>query len=70
MSTRERFVADVEAARLIGVSPQTLRNWRSQRKGPPYSKRGHFVRYYVPDLFRYLEEYRIDPESHIESEVP
>jgi len=59
----------VEAAAFLGVSEQTLHNWRSTKKqgAPPYLKlsdgpRGP-VRYLVSDLHEYMESKRIVPEG-------
>jgi hypothetical protein len=59
----DRYVNDVEAAKILSVSPQSMRNWRHMRKGPPYTKRGRMVRYLVRDLLDFMESGRIDPES-------
>ena len=59
----DRYVSDIEAAQILSASPQTLRNWRHLRKGPPYSKRGRMVRYLVRDLLDFMESGRVDPES-------
>jgi transposase len=60
---------DVEAAKFLGVSKQTLRNWRSKGsgKGPAYVKlspgpRGRVV-YLLEDLQAYRDRCRIDPEA-------
>ena len=50
-----------EAASVLGVAVQTLRNWRHKRKGPAYLKIGKAVRYRMADLEAYLQECRIDP---------
>jgi len=59
----------IEAAAFLGVSPQTLHNWRFIKKqgAPPYLKlsdgpRGP-VRYRVEDLVAYQNSRRIVPES-------
>ena len=62
MEQLERYVNDVEAAKILSSSPQTLRNWRHMRKGPAYSKRGRMVRYRVSDLLEYMATGRIEPE--------
>lgn len=54
---------DVQAAQLLGLSPQTLRNWRTQRKGPPYVKLGRAIRYHLEDLRDYIASRRIVPEA-------
>lgn len=56
-------VNEHEAARLLGVAVQTLRNWRHQRRGPAYCKAGTRVNYLVEDLKSYREKRRIDPEE-------
>lgn len=54
---------DVQAARYLGLSPQTLRNYRScGNKGPAYHKLGSRCVYKISDLEKYLAERRIDPE--------
>jgi hypothetical protein len=59
----DRYVNDVEAAKIISSSPQTLRNWRHLGRGPAYSKRGRMVRYKVQDLIDFMKSGRIDPEA-------
>jgi hypothetical protein len=58
--TMEKFLNDVEAAKFLSVSPQTLRNWRFLGKGPEYYKRGRMVRYSLSDLIAWMDEGRID----------
>ncbi|WP_415713056.1 helix-turn-helix domain-containing protein [Maridesulfovibrio sp.] len=48
-------VDETEAAKLVGVSPNTLRNWRVQKRGPEYSKIGTKVVYEVSKLRKWLE---------------
>jgi hypothetical protein len=65
IDTEERNVmTDVEAGKFIGVAPQTMRNWRCQRRGPAYLLLGRSVRYLKSDLEAYLEKNRIAPESN------
>lgn len=66
MSTRERFVADVEAARLIGIAPQTLLSCRCSGKGPPYPKLGGMVRHKAAQLFDHMDSGCVDRESREE----
>ena len=56
-----------QAAEILGLSVQTLRNWRHLRKGPAYRKlspgpRGRVV-YFPDELQDYLDRCRIDPEA-------
>jgi len=47
---------DAEAAEFIGVQPQTLRDWRhNKRYALPYVKVGRLVRYRRHDLLNWLE---------------
>ena len=61
MEPQDRYVNDVEAAKILSASPQTLRNWRSSGKGPDYSKKGRMVRYSLNSLIRFMESGRITP---------
>lgn len=45
------------AAEYIGVSPKTLLNWRSLRKGPVAVKQGRLLGYRVEDLDAYLQQH-------------
>ena len=53
----ERYLSTADAARFMGFAAGTLANWRSQRRGPPYSKsRGTTgpARYRLADLRRFM----------------
>ena len=39
------FLKEAAAAERLGLSPKTLRNWRSRGEGPPYLLLGSSVRY-------------------------
>ena len=56
-------LTDIEAAKFLGLKPQTMRNWRFQMKGPAYLKMGKRVVYTVEDLKKYQVKKRIDPEA-------
>ena len=58
-----RILSEATAAEYIGVAPGTLRNWRSQRQGPPFLKIGRRRLYAIQDLDRYLAGCREDPEA-------
>lgn len=46
-----------ETAQFLCVSVETLAQWRSQRRGPPYVKlESRLVRYRLRELEAYLEE--------------
>jgi Helix-turn-helix domain len=44
-----------EAARMLGVHPQSLANWRAAGRGPKWCKLGTAVRYSVEALREYYE---------------
>jgi len=48
-----------EVANLTGLSPETLAQWRSQKRGIPYLKVGRAVRYDPADVQAYLEGCRV-----------
>ena len=50
----DRFVADIEAAVLLGLSRGHLRTLRVVGGGPPFIKRGKAVRYRVPVLMDWM----------------
>jgi hypothetical protein len=64
---KEQVVNDVQAARYLGLAPQSLRNMRHYGKGPAYCKLGSRVVYKLSDLEQYLEQRRIDPEARREA---
>jgi len=47
---KPEWLTTAEAARLIGLSPNTLRDYRAKGRGPRYHKRGHAVFYHSSDL--------------------
>jgi excisionase family DNA binding protein len=59
----DRAFTDIQASKVLGLRPQTLRNWRIARKGPPYHKFGRAVRYRLEDLEDWLKSKKICPES-------
>lgn len=51
-----------EVAGLLGVSPQTIYNWRTQRRGPRATRVGGFLRYRSADIEAWLKSHR-DPAA-------
>lgn len=49
-----------EAAKILGVRPNTLERWRSKNKGPRYSKIGSRVLYDSDDLIEFFNGRSID----------
>lgn len=55
-------VDELEAAKILGIAVQTLRNWRHMGdQGPVYRKVGRRVIYMVEDLEKFRDLNRIDP---------
>lgn len=52
-----RVTAD-GAAYLIGIKPKTLRNWRSERKGPPPLQRGRLITYHLHDVLNWISTHQ------------
>ena len=57
------YVSDRQLSPIINAKPPTLRNWRCQRKGPPYVKLGRSVRYSIPEVLAWMERMKIVPED-------
>ncbi len=59
---------NVTAAQFLNIKPATLAKWRSEHRGPRYSKIGRRIVYNVQDLEEYLEQNKIetlDTESYV-----
>lgn len=56
---KEQLVNDAAAAKYLGISKQTLRNWRVAGIGPPYIKLQRIVRYDVNDLANYAAQCKV-----------
>jgi hypothetical protein len=52
---REDLYTSAEAEKYLGLSANTLANWRVQGKGPDFIKSGSYVRYLGSDLDFWLE---------------
>jgi predicted site-specific integrase-resolvase len=57
------LLREAEAAKSLGISPETLRRWRWSGKGPAYVKLGGAVRYATKDLEEFLSASRRQPET-------
>jgi len=59
----DRLLTPDEAADFLRSSPQTLAQWRSQRRGPRYIKlENRSIRYRSSDLENYLVEHSVERE--------
>lgn len=55
-------VNERDAAALLGLSPSTLRIWRSNGKGPRFARiSSHCIRYRREDLHAFVEKHLVDP---------
>jgi predicted DNA-binding transcriptional regulator AlpA len=59
----KRFLTEVEVSALTGIPKMTLRSHRHLRRGLPYVKVGHLVRYDCVEVEKYLAERTIRPEA-------
>jgi predicted DNA-binding transcriptional regulator AlpA len=59
----DKALNETETAKMMGFAVQTLRNWRSQRKGPPYIKLKYSVRYNQKEVMEYMKRHTIHPED-------
>lgn len=64
MENEVRYLNENETALLTGLSVQTLRNWRCQGKGFPYTKiGGRAVRYLKSEILSLMERHKVAPQS-------
>jgi len=63
-TTPKTLMNPEQAAEYLGVSSETLAQWRSQRRGPEYIKlEGRLVRYRMSALESYLETRIVQTEG-------
>lgn len=59
--TSGQLLTPAQAAEFLGVSLDTLAQWRSQRRGPSYIKlEGRLVRYRIAGLEKYIVEHSVE----------
>jgi len=57
------YLNEREAARIMGVALQTLRNWRFQRRGPSYFVvSSRMIRYSLSSVIDFMEQRKINTE--------
>lgn len=62
--TDDLLLNENDAADYLDLSPGTLREWRFQKKGPPYLKLPTgTVRYRQADLTAWVLDSRVDPSA-------
>lgn len=58
-----RLMSEQEVARMLNISPGTLRNQRSKKIGLPYVKIGRGVMYRMQDVLDFVEVNVIAPKA-------
>ncbi len=54
-SVLANWMSDAELAAELDVTTVTLRRWRAQKIGPPWSKAGRRIRYHRPNIEAWLK---------------
>jgi len=68
---RGRWITDREMAEILGVHPQTLRNWRWRDRRDGQRRGGLVYRHFGKDVVRYyLSADLIDPTRGAPEELP
>jgi DNA-binding transcriptional MerR regulator len=62
-STTQRYLTSDEAAELLRVTPQTLRQQRWRGSGPPFVRLDGRVLYAADDVARWLAARRVVPRT-------
>lgn len=63
----KELLSTVEAAEWLGLEEATLREWRSDQKGPPYIEiSARCIRYALKDLEKYIAERRVVPSVNFD----
>ena len=60
---KRKYLNPKEVEAVYGFKVGTLANWRSQKKGPRYSKIGHVIRYNAEDIDRWLQHYEVKTQG-------
>jgi hypothetical protein len=63
MKEKVQYIPAPEAAKILGLAPQTLANQRFRGVGLPYHKFGRAIRYLLADVLNYAESHRIEPRD-------
>lgn len=67
---QHKLISLTEAAEMLGLTPKTLRNWKSDNELPfPYYKIGGRVKFKLSELEQYVENNRIPTKEEIEKRI-
>jgi hypothetical protein len=59
----EPLLMEVQAAKLLNLSPRTLQNWRITGSGPSYIRVGRAIRYRRRDLILWIDANTVGARS-------
>jgi predicted DNA-binding transcriptional regulator AlpA len=59
----EELIGNDKAAKMLGLAPQTLVTWRSEKHGPRFLKVGRLVYYRRTDISAWLAAQLRDPQA-------
>lgn len=59
----QKYAKDTQVSNMYGIGLQTLRNWRSEGKGPAYSKIGRGCFYNLQDVEAYFLSRKVEPRA-------
>ncbi len=57
----DRLLTTREAAGMMGVAVGTLANMRARGEGPPFIKKGRYIRYWEPDIQAWADKDKVVP---------
>jgi predicted DNA-binding transcriptional regulator AlpA len=57
------FLSDRQVSQQLGMSRQTLANWRHLGRGPRFVKAGRLIRYAMNDLLAFMEARKIGTQD-------
>ena len=57
------LLTTAEVAELLNYTPDTVRRWRREGRGPAYIKDGEEIRYLPADIKAWISERRCDPND-------
>jgi hypothetical protein len=58
-----RYIKSKETAKILGLKVGTLANMRTRGEGPPYIKKGRYLRYWEPDVLAWANKDRVIPKG-------
>lgn len=61
--TTPQLVPTPDAAKLLAVSPYTLRQWRNRGTGPAFIRQGRKIQYDTRDLTDWFNQCRCNPAN-------